>query len=501
VQIPIIDIFAGPGGLGEGFSALGRTENSLYFRIALSIEKDPVAHQTLELRAFLRQFKQGLAPEDYYDYLRGDRSERSRQELFSKFPAEAAAAKEHAWHAELGSPEVNSQIDERISRAVADHDKWVLIGGPPCQAYSIIGRARNARQREKAESDARNVLYTEYLNIVARHRPAVFVMENVKGILTSRVKGQRIFERIIADLEEPSPGTRYRIFSLVKSSECGRLSPKDYIVECERFGIPQSRHRVILLGIRQDFAEKATPSILSPSDKASTVEDVIVGLPRVRSGLSKVKDSALLWKELVREGGSRPWLRSIGDESIAERLKDVFSSIEVPPHGRGGEFLPCTAGVREDLANWYLDSRLKGVCNHTTRAHMTEDLYRYAYVSCFGERNSRSPLLKEYPSELLPDHENVGTGHFDDRFRVQLLGKPSTTITSHMSKDGHYFIHPDPKQVRSLTVREAARLQTFPDNYFFCGTRTQQYVQVGNAVPPLLAYQIAGIVKEFLENV
>ncbi|GFO57332.1 hypothetical protein GMSM_43390 [Geomonas sp. Red276] len=132
---------------------------------------------------------------------------------------------------------------------------------------------------------------------------------------------------------------------------------------------------------------------------------------------------------------------------------------------------------------------------------MIEDLYRYAYVSCFGEMNDRSPLLREYPPDLLPDHLNVGTGHFDDRFRVQLFGRTSTTITSHMSKDGHYFIHPDPTQVRSLTVREAARLQTFPDNYFFCGTRTQQYVQVGNAVPPLLACQIAGIVREFLESV
>ncbi len=137
--------------------------------------------------------------------------------------------------------------------------------------------------------------------------------------------------------------------------------------------------------------------------------------------------------------------------------------------------------------------------------HFVDDLYRYFYAACFAQAKHRSPVLRDFPADLLPDHKNAtralnGNTLFADRFRVQVSNRPATTVTSHISRDGHYYIHPDPTQCRSLTVREAARLQTFPDNYIFCGSRTSQYVQVGNAVPPLLANQIAAIVYDVLER-
>jgi DNA (cytosine-5)-methyltransferase 1 len=139
---------------------------------------------------------------------------------------------------------------------------------------------------------------------------------------------------------------------------------------------------------------------------------------------------------------------------------------------------------------------MEGLCHHATRSHIAADLQRYLYASCFARAYGRSPSLSDFPVELLPHHENVQAALdgslFADRFRVQLRNRPATTITSHIGYD--------PTQCRSLTVREAARIQTFPDNYFFCGPRTSQYGQVGNAVPPLLAVQVGEIVSKIFKD-
>jgi DNA (cytosine-5)-methyltransferase 1 len=511
-SIPVIDVFAGPGGLGEGFSALGRLEGKQYFKIGVSVEKEESAHKTLQLRSFFRQFSYCDVPEDYYSFLRG---KILIEDLYDRHHDQYAAAKKEAIQLELGrGQECDESLDQRISEIITGHDKWVLIGGPPCQAYSVIGRSRNTgKEGYTLEEDEKSILYLEYLRIIAKHQPPVFVMENVKGLLSAKAHGNSIFDSIISDLQDPTAtftgfknkkNYRYRICSLVthpKSLEKDEAShcPEDYIVRCEKYGIPQTRHRVILLGIREDHASDQ-PGILKFEEPICT-EAVLNGLPVLRSGLSKEADSQDAWLQRIASISGQQWIKnSIGKygQEFHDRLIAVLSS---PVHAdRGNDiFVPCKPSVIDELKWWYLDSRLQGICNHSTRGHIFEDIQRYLFASCFSETGA-SPGLRDYPPELLPNHKNATSGHFNDRFRVQSFGRPSSTITSHISKDGHYYIHPDPRQCRSLTVREAARLQTFPDNYYFCGTRTQQYVQVGNAVPPLLAYKIAEIVHDFLKR-
>lgn len=336
-------------------------------------------------------------------------------------------------------------------------------------------------------------------------------MENVKGLLSSRVQGERVVDYIISDLKKPSTvfpdygDTEYRIFSVVKNVEPDllgefQLKPEDFIVECEKYGIPQARHRVIFIGVRADI-KGIVPRTLTPSDEIPA-RAVLDGLPRLRSGLSKESDSPEAWLQRLEEGLTSEWALSATDrhgQALEATLLEVIRGLTCPENGRGGHYIPGSSYVRDDLKWWYHDPQMEGITNHSSRGHMHMDIHRYMFATCYAKVNGKSPKLQDFPKDLLPNHVNARSGHFDDRFRVQLPDKPSTTITSHISKDGHYFIHPDPYQCRSLTVREAARLQTFPDNYFFCGNRTQQYVQVGNAVPPLLAFKIASIVKDVID--
>lgn len=516
--IPVIDLFAGPGGLGEGFSALGRSEGRPRFKVCLSIEKDAIAHQTLRLRAFFRFFKHGDVPSAYYSHLRG---ELSYEELFNSNPEAANAADREAWHAELGV-EGLANVRKRIREAIGGEDKWVLIGGPPCQAYSKAGRSRNRykyRNRFNThyvpEDDPRQYLYVEYLQVLADHRPAVFVMENVKGLLSATLRNQRIFDQILEDLQFPAEAirraersvatqirSRYHVYSLERAAMSGTSNPVDFVVQSECHGIPQARHRVILLGVREDLVG-VSPSTLV-CRKPVPVRAVLAHLPRLRSGLSRTSDSDQAWMDTLRCALDESWMRSLLRSGCADVYAEVARTVRelrMPRKGRGAEFVECDPFV-EIEPEWFLDPRIGGVCNHATRLHMSRDLHRYLFVACFGKARRRSPTLSDFLRELLPDHFNVPAalklGSFDDRFRVQLDDRPSTTITSHIAKDGHYYIHYDPGQCRSLTVREAARLQTFPDNYLFCGHRTAQYTQVGNAVPPLMAREIAGIVWDLL---
>ena len=469
--VPIVDLFAGPGGLGEGFDSLRPTGRRIGFEVVLSIECDPWAHRTLELRSFFRQFPRGKAPEAYYDYLRG---KVKREELFAAYPLQAKAAAAVARKAKLGEEEP-TVVDRWIRKALGpacETGKWALVGGPPCQAYSLVGRARRTREsRKKFESDERHQLYKEYLRILLVHQPAVFVMENVKGILSASLGGERIFGKICNDLSAAGYDLHSLSGDLVRDP-AGSWNPASFVVCAEHYGIPQARHRVFIVGTRRGNGGRLNPlaRVLAPM----TVQDAIGDMPRLKSLLSKRGGSPL---------GSWDKARSKG-LALAKRASN--------------------GPIKRSMKRFCSRSpEAERPVNHEARGHICEDISRYAFVAEFAIRNGRSPTLADFPKKLLPKHRNAspekGSVPFADRFRVQMSDRPSSTITSHISKDGHYYIHPDPLQARSLTVREAARLQTFPDDYLFEGPRTEQYRQVGNAVPPILARQIAEIVANVIQ--
>jgi DNA (cytosine-5)-methyltransferase 1 len=497
-----VDLFAGPGGLAEGFSSL-KADGRRVFDVALSVEKEPSAFRTLRLRAFTRQFDR--LPEAYYRYTA---REITHAELIGLHPREWASAEAETAMLELGTDEAQAIIDPLLDRIREDaRGDTVLIGGPPCQAYSLVGRARNRGNRDyDAAADPRHFLYREYIRIITHLQPAAFVMENVKGMLSSKVGGEGIFARVLADLRSAGGSAdSYHLLPLAVATR-GRYS--EHVVRAEDFGIPQRRHRVILLGVRTDRLRGGASGLfeeaLATAIGRSTVADVIAGMPALRSGLSRQDDSFDAWKAAATEAfrlaaaacrAEGTWLGDVAGD-LAAHAAALGTSDRILQRADSR-----ITAVRDNrLGAWLNDPDLPTLPNHETRGHMATDLSRYAFAATFAARHGRSPKADEFPSGLAPSHLNWTSGKFSDRFRVQLWNEPSSTITSHISKDGHYFIHPDPLQCRSLTVREAARLQTFPDNYLFEGNRTEQYVQVGNAVPPLLARQIAEVLYRLLEN-
>lgn len=545
----VVDLFAGPGGLGEGFASYetelnGETDRP--FKIIASVEKDPVACQTLQLRAFYRHLgSKGNVPEEYFDFIdeyeRDNRPKGLLNEFYEKFRAESKKAHEEVMELELGQKEGNKKLNKRLRKLeLRSDDRWVLIGGPPCQAYSLVGRARNRGIKGyKPEEDQQHYLYKEYLRILRERKPAVFVMENVKGILSSSPAGEPVFPKILNDLKDPNralgkqrsqKGKGYRLYSMTtgeckdRNQETDNVDPRDFILKAEDYGIPQRRHRVFVLGVREDI-ECVEPPILPTWKSLSPLNlvSVIGELPQLRSGLSlrnsEGPDQFENWRdEVVRREEE---IRKIGSESSSEdlfgglalssaakkaraailKLKGLNTPLERNAWNALDKEYKTDESIPDPLGKWFKNKNLHHWPNHETRSHIREDLGRYLFAAAWGKAHPKSsPKACNFPKQLSPEHRNWGSGKFSDRFRVQLADEPATTITSHISKDGHYFIHYDPMQCRSLTVREAARVQTFPDDYFFMGPRTEQYRQVGNAVPPFLAHQVAKVVAKILKK-
>ena len=495
----IIDLFAGPGGLAEGFNTY---KGRVSFKTQVSVEMNHYACETLRGR---KAFLEASENDDQVnldllkDHWASSICQTSKSRVLNAISSSLSQKINNiVLHGEMGTPKTDFDILTKITKLRESNNEIVLVGGPPCQAYSMAGRVKNAANPNyDATKDKRNYLYQEYLKFIGASQPAVFVMENVKGLLSAKIEGASVFNNILNDLQKPinpftgNVGANYKIYSLVKregdieQNIFGSLfDAKDFLVKAEDYGIPQARHRVILLGVRNDITK--IPKILEPQLKVS-VKDAIDKLPELRPSITDrvLSDQQFNFElraialDLAKEANN------FGDTGFSSHLLSLEASIASSKHQY----------IRQS------DSYdLFGVYNHYSRKHMLGDIKRYFYVSSFADFYGRSPRgHHEFPYEgLAPDHKNWKSNKFVDRFRCQVAVQPANTVTSHISKDGHHFIHYDPIQARSLSVREAARVQTFTDEYFFSGPQTAQYQQVGNAVPPELAKQIAAIVDDLL---
>ena len=510
--VAIVDLFSGPGGLAEGFVPLVRSKQNYPFHLELSVDNDPIACRTLRLRSFLRKTWPNV-PSEYYQFL--NEPALAEPNWSALYPVEWEHACRETRCLELGTPEANEYLQKKLPNLRTQYrGNTMLLGGPPCQSYSLVGRARNAgNPKYKASKDGRHSLYLEYCKALTLLQPAIAILENVRGLISAKHNGLLVFPKIMESLRNAGGRQQYQLFTL--SPDAARLSwrdgliPRDFLVRAEEHGIPQARHRVFVVCIRKDLANSLPPELfprLAVNKPNVSLHDVIGNMPMLRSKLSR-DDGTETWRNVVRESCSK--LKLHCPQMNARQTRRFRQALEYATKSTENSVLPSvgeTGGVSlsdtcpKELRHWLVDRKLRRLPNNETRGHLQEDIARYLFAATFAYTFKKSPIDSDFPKILVPNHASWNTGKFSDRFRVQLPKRPSTTITSHISKDGHYYIHPDPRQCRALTVREAARLQTFPDNYFFHGGRTQQYVQVGNAVPPYLAYQIATEVAKVLKH-
>jgi len=404
-----IDLFAGAGGLSEGFIQAG-------FTPLAHVEMDEAACFTLKTRIAFHYLKANNQIEIYYSYLKG---EIKRSDLYKHIPFKLL---DSVINFPIG-PENNETIFKKISEQLNGGKVELIIGGPPCQAYSLVGRARS---KDGMESDPRNHLYLEYARYLEEYTPKFFVFENVLGLKSAK-QGEYLEKMEALFLEK---GYKMKLYTL----------------EANNFGVLQKRKRVIILGWRIDLNPvlPKLEAIRSPSD--FKVESIFNDLPKINAGQGKDK-----------------FVSYRTDSNDYLKQKSIRNGIDI-------------------------------LTQHIARPHTEQDkkIYRIAVDKW---NNSRKRLDYNDLPEELKTHKNRHS--FFDRFKVVAQDLDySQTVVAHIAKDGHYYIHPEIIQNRSISVREAARLQSFPDNFYFEGVkenanRTAAFKQIGNAVPPLMAESIA----------
>ncbi|RKN81208.1 DNA cytosine methyltransferase [Ulvibacterium marinum] len=404
-----IDLFSGAGGLSEGFLTAG-------FKPIVHVEFDRAACFTLKTRAVFHHLRRINKLDFYYSYLKGDID---RNELYKEVPAEII---DSVINAEIGRD--NKRVFQRIEDLLSGDSVDLIIGGPPCQAYSVVGRAPLKHKKD----DERTNLYIQYGRYLKKFNPKVFVFENVPGLLTAA--GGKYFNNLQKYYK--------RIGYKVKAKS---LNAYD-------FGVVQNRKRVIIIGWKKDL-EFNYPDFEKIENKFYR-DDIFNDLPSIKPGEVK-------------------------------RIQNYASE-----------------------TNAYLSSKairngIDFVTQHITRPHNERDLAIYNLAIELLE-NGKRLKNSQVPEEM---RTQKNTKHFLDRFKV--VGVEPHTVIAHIAKDGHHFIHPDKKQLRSISVREAARIQSFPDDFYFEGIkedqpRTSAFRQIGNAVPPLLAKEIAVKIKDQLHG-
>lgn len=435
-----IDLFAGCGGLGEGFTQAG-------FKIISHIEMDKWACETLQTRSLYYKLKERRKLSWYFKYLLG---QITKDEIFQEYPDIKKEVYLEVIKTTFGEDPFDEIVRKikRVKRYYSVPKYHVLLGGPPCQPYSLVGRSRDPH---RMENDKRHYLYRYYLKILEILQPDIFIYENVPGLFSAKARGNNIFLGILNDFSLLNPS-----YVITPPFEQIYEDPCSYILNSADFNIPQNRKRLILIGYKKSLERKN---------------------PRIKEVFTKLQMQALK-------------NRNKGFLTVDDAIGDL-PSLE-PGEGNDIWYRPYDSNLK--LKSYQINMRKDspGILNHKARTHMKSDLERYKFfIEHHKDGNGAATLndlIRKRP-DLIPNHRHLDK--FLDRFKVQWWNRPSSTIMAHISKDGHYYIHPDIHQCRSLTVRESARCQSFPDNFKFEGPRTEQFKQVGNAVPPLLAKTIA----------